>query len=71
MLIPLAVMILSCGAHHPVSQEAEEVVAETECEAGEVALKKKLLPEEEEQEEAQEEEARHIVTFSESESSED
>lgn len=71
MLIPLAVMILSCGAHHPVAQEAEDVAAETECEAGEVALKKKLLPEEEQQEEAQQEDERHIVTFSEVEPSED
>ncbi|MBP9840977.1 MAG: hypothetical protein KBC64_00960 [Simkaniaceae bacterium] len=76
MLLPLAVVILACANHHPVPEQ--EVSVDTECEVSELqahVVKKKAPSESEEEtlliEEAQkEEEARHIVTFSETETPE-
>jgi hypothetical protein len=74
MLLPLAVLILACGAHAPVPQQ--NVAAQADC-CKECKDKKHLLPEDEivileENEETQDssQQERHIVTFAEAEPSE-
>lgn len=75
MLLQLAVILLACGAHHAVPEQ--EAAATTECEVAELetqVVKKKLPISEEEETLSTEDlssEERHIVTFAETESSED
>jgi hypothetical protein len=79
MLLPLAVLILACGAHAPVPQQDVAAQADCckECKDKNQLAKKHLLPEDEivileESEETQDssQEERHIVTFAEAEPSE-
>ena len=79
MLLPLAVMILACGAHAPVPEQELSAGADCckECTMKNKLAKKNLLPEEEilileDGEEVQDpsQQERHIVTFSEAEPSE-